>query len=72
MLSINTIARVIVNTVRASASPASFDTGLLLVSDANYSDARRVQYYSSAAEAATGLTELGFADTSEVYNSALI
>ena len=31
MLSINTIARVIVNTVRTAASPSSFDTGLLLV-----------------------------------------
>ena len=29
MLSINTIARVAVNTVRAGASPASFNTGLL-------------------------------------------
>ena len=66
MLSINTIARVVVNTVRPSASPASFDTGLLLVSDANYTDARRLQTYNSAAEAVAGLTELGFTDTSEV------
>ncbi len=71
MLSINTIARVVVNTVRASASPASFDTGLLLVSDANYTDIRRVRYYSSAAEAVAGLTELGFTDTSEVYKAAV-
>ena len=66
MLSINTIARVVVNMVRASASPASFDTGLLLVSDANYTDARRVRYYSSAAEAAAGLADMGFADSGEV------
>ena len=36
MLSVNPIARVVVNTVRASASPTAFDTGLLLVRDANY------------------------------------
>ena len=33
MLSINTIARVVVNTVRAASSYASFDTGLLLAPD---------------------------------------
>ena len=71
MLSINTIARVVVNTVRASASPASFDTGLLLVSDANYTDARRVLSYSSAAEAAAGLTDCGFSSSSEVYKAAV-
>ena len=29
MLSINSIARVVVNTVRSSVSPAAFDTGLI-------------------------------------------
>ena len=53
MLSINTIASVIVNTVRSSASPASFDTGLLLVSDANYAAARRLKSFDSASEAAS-------------------
>ena len=71
MLSINTIARVVVNTVRASASPASFDTGLLLVSDAGYTDARRLQAYSSAAEATAGLTGYGFSSSSEVYKAAV-
>ena len=33
MLSINTIARVIVNVVRPAAQPTSWDTGLLLVKD---------------------------------------
>ena len=71
MLSINTIANVVVNTVRASASPASFDTGLLLVMDASYADSRRLQTYSSAAEAAAGLAALGFGTTSEVYKAAV-
>ena len=71
MLSINTIARVVVNTVRASASPASFDTGLLLVSDSNYAAARRLISYSSAAEAAAGLTGLGFGASTEVYKAAV-
>ena len=55
MLSINSIARVIVNTVRTSASPASFNTGLLLVQDANYTAERRLQSYGSAAGAAAGI-----------------
>ena len=71
MLSINTIARVVVNTVRASASPASFDTGLLLVKDNSFSDPRRLQTYGSAADAVAGLTEMGFAPTSEVSKSAV-
>ena len=71
MLSINSIARVIVNTVRTSASPASFNTGLLLVQDANYTAERRLQSYGSASEAAAGLEALGFADTSELYKAAV-
>ena len=71
MLSINTIARVVVNTVRTSASPASFDTGLLLVMDSSYTDARRLQTYNSAAEAASGLAALGFGTTSEPYKAAI-
>ena len=71
MLSINTIASVVVNTVRAAASSASFDTGLLLVPDANYTDERRLQTYHSATEATEGLTALGFVSTSEAYKSAV-
>ena len=58
MLSINTIARVVVNTVRASAAPAAFDTGLLLVQENPFSVSDRLHSYSSAAEAAAGLTEM--------------
>ena len=71
MLSINNVARVVVNTIRASASPSSFDTGLLLVQDSNYADARRLQTYLSATEAATGLIALGFGTTSEPYKAAI-
>ena len=71
MLSINTIARVIVNTVRTSASPASFNTGLLLVKDNNYTAARRLQNYRSVEEAAAGMAALGFGTTSEPYKAAV-
>ena len=70
MLSINTIARVIVNTVRASSSPAAFDTGLLLVKDANYTAERRLLAYGSAEAAASWLSALGFAENSEPCRAA--
>ena len=71
MLSINTIARVIVNTVRTAGAPESFNTGLLLVKDTNFADSRRLQEYSSAEEAAAGLAALGFAAASEPYKAAV-
>ena len=71
MLSINTIARVAVNTVRASESPAAFDTGLLLVQDPAFTDSRRLQNYGSAAEAAAGVTALGFGTDGEPYKAAI-
>ena len=36
MLSVNPIARVIVNAMRSAASPKSFDTGLLLIKDTSF------------------------------------
>ena len=45
MLSVNTIARVVVNTVHASASPASFDTGLLLALENPFSASDRLHAY---------------------------
>ncbi|MCR5566108.1 MAG: DUF3383 domain-containing protein [Clostridiales bacterium] len=71
MLSINTIARVIVNTIRSSASPASFNTGLILVKDANFTVSRRLQTYNSALEAAEGMAGLGFGANTEPYKSAV-
>jgi len=65
MLSINSIARVVVTASRSSAMPSAFDTGLLLAEDANFTDERRVQTYLSAQTAVTGLTDLGFAADSE-------
>ena len=52
MLSINTIARVIVNVVRPAAQPTSWDTGLLLVKDASFADAKRLRTYANSTEAA--------------------
>ena len=43
VLSINPVARVAVSTVRVSAAPSSFDTGLLLVPDTGYTEERRLQ-----------------------------
>lgn len=71
MLSINTIARVVVNTVRAAASTASFDTGLLLLPDPNFTEDRRLRVFHSAAEAAEELTEFGFTAESEGYRAAV-
>ena len=51
MLSVNPIARVVVNAVRSSASPASFDTGLLLIKDTNYADSRRLATVNDSAAA---------------------
>ena len=71
MLSINTIARVAVNTVRASKAPAAFDTGLLLVPDASFTEERRLTACSSGPAAAAGLTGLGFTADSEAYKAAI-
>ncbi|MBR2660580.1 MAG: DUF3383 family protein [Clostridia bacterium] len=71
MLSINTVARVVVNTVRAGASPASFNTGLLLVKDSGYTASRRLMTYSSGTEAAEGMAGLGFGTDTEPYKAAL-
>ncbi len=71
MLSISSIARVVVNTVRSAASASSFDTGLLLVRDPSFGEGRRLQAYSSAAEAAAGLAALGFGAESEPCQAAV-
>ena len=70
MLSINTIARVIVNVVRPAASPTSWDTGLLLVKDAAFADAKRLRTYANSTEAAAGMTADGFDNTTEAYKAA--
>ena len=71
MLSVNPIARVVVNAVRSSASPASFDTGLLLIKDTNYADSRRLATVNDSAAAVDQLTTWGFASSSEPYKAAV-
>ena len=71
MLSISTIARVIVNAARTVAPPTSFDTGLMLIKDSSYTAAKRLKTYDSAAEAIAGLVADGFGDTSEPYKAAV-
>ena len=71
MLSIDTIAHVVVTAIRASASPSSFDTGLLMVEDANFADSKRLKTYTSSESALEGLTADGFGTTSEAYRCAL-
>lgn len=71
MLSIDTIARVVVNAVRPAAAPSVFDTGLLLIKDSSYTAAKRLKAYTSGADAAAGLIADGFAATTEAYSAAM-
>ena len=71
MLSVNPIARVVVNAVRSSVSPASFDTGLLLIRDASFVAARRLAACDSSAAAVTQLTDWGFTSSSDPYKAAV-
>ncbi|MCR5297571.1 MAG: DUF3383 domain-containing protein [Clostridiales bacterium] len=71
MLSINTIAHVVVNTVRASASPASFDTGLLLVEDSQFAEDRRLYACDNASAAEAAMLSLGFTAADEPYKAAM-
>ena len=71
MLSVDTIARVVVNAAAQSPAPTSFDTGLLLVKDPNFTDSRRLQTCTSGPEAATVLTALGFGSATDPYKAAL-
>ncbi|MBR4576032.1 MAG: DUF3383 family protein [Clostridia bacterium] len=70
MLSLEIIARVNVNVSRSSALPTAFDTGLLLVKDASFAEAKRLRSYASSAEAAAGLIADGFPASSEAYKAA--
>jgi len=71
MLSISTIARVIVNASRNVSVPTSFDTGLMLIKDSNFTAAKRLKTYNSAAEAVAGLTADGFSMSTEAYKAAV-
>ena len=71
MLSIDTIARVVVNASRSVAVPSSFDTGLLLIKDANFTSSKRLKSYMSATAAAAGLVADGFNTSTEAYKAAI-
>ena len=71
MLSINTIARVVVNAVRSSGSYTAFDTGLILAPSTSFTESKRLLTFSSAGEAANGLINAGFTTTDQVYRYAL-
>ena len=71
MLSINTIAQVVMTASRPAARPSIFDTGLLLVKDTAFASAKRLRSYASSAEAAAGLIADGFAATTEPYKAAM-
>ena len=69
MLSVSTIARVVMNASRASATSTPYDTGLLLVKDSNYAASKRLKAYTSAADAAAGLVADGFSSSTEAYKA---
>lgn len=71
MLSISTIARVVVNAARTASVPTSFDTGLLMIKDSNYAATKRLKTYDSATAATTGLVADGFNSSSEAYKAAV-
>ena len=71
MLSIDTIANVVVNVMRSSAVPTSWDTGLLLVKDSSFNTEKRLRVYTSSADAASGMNADGFDESTEAYKAAL-
>lgn len=71
MLSVSPIARVVVNTIHASTSPDDFNTGLLLIRDANYADSRRLEAVDSSAAAVAMMSGWGFTSSDEAYKSAI-
>ena len=70
-LSTNTIARVVVNAVRSSASASAFDNGLILAPCASFTEEKRLLTFASATEAAAGLISAGFTAADEAYKAAL-
>ncbi len=71
MLSIDTIARVVVNAARTVAAPSVFDTGLLLVKDSGYTDDKRLKAYTSGTDAAAGMAADGFTAATEAHKAAV-
>ncbi len=73
MLSIETIAKVVINAVRAAGSPAAFDTGLIMtpVNTDVYAESKRLMSFTSSNEAVTGLIAAGFTTADQVYKAAV-
>ena len=71
MLSINTIARVVVNAIRTSGTYTAFDTGLILAPMTTFTESKRLLTFSSASEASNELINAGFTTTDQVYRYAL-
>ena len=71
MLSIDTIAQVVVSASRPASRPSVFDIGLLLVKDGSFAAPKRLRSYASSAEAAAGLVADGFSAASEPYKAAM-
>ena len=70
-LPIEPIARVVVNVSRSGAAPSAFDTGLLLIRDAAFTESRRLAEVSSSSGAAAQLAEWGFGPSSAPYAAAV-
>ncbi len=72
MLSIDPIARVTLNLNQASATPAAFDTGLILAPAATtVTEAMRLRVYTDGTQAAAGILADGFQTTDVAYQAAL-
>ena len=73
MLSVNSIAQVLVNVVRSLGSASSFDTGLIMVEDAGtYVEAHRAIVCNSTAEAIQAMRACGYTSTdSEAYKAVV-
>lgn len=69
MLSVSSIARVVVNVVRSLGAITAFDTGLILIKDTNYAATRRLNEFTSAGAAQETLVDWGFASSSTAYKA---
>ena len=71
LLSIDTIAKVVVNVTRTSASSVVFDTGLILTSCTNFTEAKRLMTFASSTTALAALQNAGFTAQDDVYKATI-
>lgn len=69
MLSVRSIARVVVNVIRSLGAISAFDTGLILLKDTNYVATRRLNEFTSAGAAQETLVDWGFNSSSTAYKA---